>query len=122
MKAAVAKSAHSDFLSLYASSAASSRPYLRLVFGGSPENHPEVYQAHSPITFVGRCRTPTLLVYGSDDSVFPSQGTEFYNALKEHGVDTELITYPGEGHGLSSYQDRLDFQRRLANWFDKYLK
>ena len=120
-KAAVAKSAHSNFASLYETSA-SNRPYLRLAFGGSPNDRREAYQAHSPITFVRQVRTPTLLVYGSDDSVSPSQGEEFHAALRRQGVTSELVIYPREGHGLGSREHRLDFQRRLVAWFDTYLK
>jgi dipeptidyl aminopeptidase/acylaminoacyl peptidase len=120
-KAAVAKSAHADFVTLYASSP-SSRPYLLLDFGGSPSDNRAAYDAHSPMTYVRTCVTPTLLVYGEHDVVSPSQGDEFNKALRAQHVPSELVVYPREGHGLSEYADRLDFQRRVLAWFDRYLK
>jgi dipeptidyl aminopeptidase/acylaminoacyl peptidase len=119
-KVAVVKSGHANFFSLYGTSA-SNRPYLRVAFGGSAHDQRVAYEAHSPITFVRQCRTPTLLVYGSNDGVSPTQGDEFNVALKEQGVESELVIYQGEGHGLRSYEHKLDFQRRLVAWFDRYL-
>jgi dipeptidyl aminopeptidase/acylaminoacyl peptidase len=53
----------------------------------------------------------------------PLVGAEqMYQALKSNGVDTQLVVYPGQHHGLAipSYQrDRLE---RWVGWFDKYLK
>lgn len=120
-RAAVAKSAHTDFVRLYATSP-SNRPYLLLDFGGEPDARDSVYVAHSPLTFVRACRTPTLLVYGEHDIVSPSQGTEFHAALQQQGVPSELVVYRGEEHGLDSYRDRLDFDRRVLAWFDRYLR
>jgi dipeptidyl aminopeptidase/acylaminoacyl peptidase len=45
-----------------------------------------------------------------------------YEALKSLGIDTQLIIYPNETHGIQrpSYQrDRLE---RYVAWYDKYLK
>lgn len=70
----------------------------------------------------GRIRTPTLFMCGEKDFNVPIAGSEqMYQALKSRGVDTQLIVYPGQYHGITtpSYQkDRLE--RRLA-WYNKYL-
>ena len=45
-----------------------------------------------------------------------------YQALRSLGIDTQLIIYPNENHGITrpSYQrDRLE---RYLAWYDKYLK
>jgi dipeptidyl aminopeptidase/acylaminoacyl peptidase len=45
-----------------------------------------------------------------------------YQALRSLGVDTELVIYPNQFHGITipSYKkDRLD---RYIAWYDKYLK
>jgi len=70
-----------------------------------------------------RIKTPTLFMCGEKDFNVPIAGSEqMYQALKSRGVDTQLIVYPGQFHGITmpSYaRDRLE--RRLA-WYDKYLK
>ncbi len=70
-----------------------------------------------------RIKTPTLFMCGEKDFNVPIAGSEqMYQALKSRGIDTQLIVYPGQFHGITmpSYvRDRLE--RRLA-WYDKYLK
>jgi len=69
-----------------------------------------------------RIRTPTLFMCGEKDFNVPIAGSEqMYQALKSRGIDTQLIVYPGQFHGITtpSYvRDRLE--RRLA-WYGKYL-
>jgi dipeptidyl aminopeptidase/acylaminoacyl peptidase len=71
---------------------------------------------------VDRIRTPTLFMCGQRDFNVPIAGSEqMYQALKSRGIDTQLIVYPGQFHGITtpSYvRDRLE--RRLA-WYNKYL-
>lgn len=71
---------------------------------------------------VDRIRTPTLFMCGEKDFNVPIAGSEqMYQALRSRGIDTQLIVYPGQFHGITvpSYmRDRLE--RRLA-WYDKYL-
>jgi len=70
-----------------------------------------------------KIKTPTLFMGGEKDFNVPIAGGEqMYQALKSLGVDTQLVIYPGQNHGISipSYQrDRLD---RYIKWYDKYLK
>jgi len=76
-----------------------------------------------PFLHADRIKTPTLFMCGDKDFNVPIAGSEqMYQALRSLGVDTELVVYPGQYHGLSvpSYlRDR--YERRLA-WFNKYLK
>jgi len=70
-----------------------------------------------------RIKTPTLFMGGDKDFNVPLVGGEqMYQALKSQGVETQLVIYPGQFHGISmpSYQrDRLE--RDLA-WYDRHLK
>ena len=70
-----------------------------------------------------RIQTPTLFMCGEKDFNVPIAGSEqMYQALKSRGIDTQLVVYPGQFHGITtpSYvRDR--YERRLA-WYGKYLK
>ena len=70
-----------------------------------------------------RIKTPTLFMCGEKDFNVPIAGSEqMYQALKSRGIDTQLVVYPGQFHGITtpSYvRDRME--RRLA-WYNKYLK
>jgi dipeptidyl aminopeptidase/acylaminoacyl peptidase len=70
-----------------------------------------------------KIRTPTLFLGGEKDFNVPIAGSEqMYQALRSLGVDTQLVIYPGQFHGLTipSYErDRLE---RYLKWFNKYLQ
>jgi dipeptidyl aminopeptidase/acylaminoacyl peptidase len=75
-----------------------------------------------PFFQADRIKTPTLFLSGDRDFNVPTIGAEqMYQALKSLGIDTQLIIYPGQFHGITvpSYQrDRLE---RYLDWFNKYL-
>jgi dipeptidyl aminopeptidase/acylaminoacyl peptidase len=84
----------------------------------------ETYQKLSyPFLHADRIKTPTLFMCGERDFNVPLAGSEqMYQALRSLGVETQLVIYPNQNHGISrpSYvRDR--FERYLA-WYDKYLK
>jgi dipeptidyl aminopeptidase/acylaminoacyl peptidase len=76
-----------------------------------------------PFLHADRITTPTLFLGGDKDFNVPVQGgQQMYQALKSLGIDTQLIIYPDQFHGLtrpSFIRDRLE---RYLAWYDKYLK
>jgi dipeptidyl aminopeptidase/acylaminoacyl peptidase len=92
-------------------------------FGASVYDDPEVYARSSPITFIKKVKTPTLVLHGDRDSEVPTpQGYEFWHALKTLGVPTQLVIYENEGHAILRREHQRDIEKRLVAWFDKYLK
>jgi dipeptidyl aminopeptidase/acylaminoacyl peptidase len=90
---------------------------------GTPWEHPDVYARNSPATFIGNARTPTLIMHGEDDTTNPvGQSKALYRALKRLGVETELITYPGEGHLPRQERHQVDVMQRMLEWFDRHLQ
>jgi dipeptidyl aminopeptidase/acylaminoacyl peptidase len=91
-------------------------------FGASVYDDPDVYARSSPITFIKKAKTPTLVLHGDRDSEVPTpQGYEFWHALKTLGVPTQLVIFDGEGHAVSRPDHVRDMQRRVVAWFDRYL-
>jgi dipeptidyl aminopeptidase/acylaminoacyl peptidase len=120
-RAAVAQAGHSDFFSL-AGASSYSRASLKISFG-DPSTNRAVYDAHSPVTFIRSCRTPTLLLHGANDSGVPvGQAFEFYTGLKANGVEAEMVVYPREGHSIREREHQEDLQERVLAWFDRHLK
>ena len=75
-----------------------------------------------PFLHADRITTPTLFVVGQEDWNVPLHATEqMYQALKQLGVDTQMVIYPGEHHGLGSPAFNVDRMRRYIAWFDRYL-
>jgi dipeptidyl aminopeptidase/acylaminoacyl peptidase len=67
--------------------------------------------------------TPLLLFHGTDDgSVEWLQAVEFYNALRLNNKQVILCSYPGEGHHLRKLENQIDYQTRMEQFIDHYLK
>jgi dipeptidyl aminopeptidase/acylaminoacyl peptidase len=80
------------------------------------------YFARSPAMFAGNVTTPTLTVVGAlDRNTPPGQGLEFHRSLLEHGVESVLVRYPLEGHGVRTFPARIDYTARLTDWFESKL-
>jgi dipeptidyl aminopeptidase/acylaminoacyl peptidase len=83
---------------------------------------PSEHLKRSPIMYVGRVKTPTLLMTGVLDLRTPMpQSEEFYRALRLRGIPTALIRVNNEYHGTSSTPSNfLRTQLYLRSWFDRY--
>ena len=92
-------------------------------FGKSVYDDPEVYAKSSPITFIKKAKTPTLVIVGDSDGECPTpQSYEFWHALKTLGVETQLVVYEHEGHMFMKPEHRRDRIRRTVAWFDAHLQ
>lgn len=92
-------------------------------FGASVYDDPQVYAKSSPITFIKRAKTPTLVLVGDSDGECPTpQSYEFWHALKTLGTKTELVVYEHEGHAFANPAHQRDVIERVAAWFNAYLK
>ena len=86
-------------------------------------DNPQLHWERSPLAHINEAKTPTLVIHGlKDDRVHPEQGMELWQALKIKGVDTELVLYPREPHGLLERAHKLDYMERLVGWYKKYVK
>jgi len=92
-------------------------------FGASAYDDPALYGRSSPIHFVKNARAATLFYVGNQDFVCPApQSFELWRAMKHLGVDTELLFYSGEGHGLTQPADQSDIAKQTVKWFSEHLK
>ncbi len=91
-------------------------------FGASVYDDPAVYAKSSAINFIKRVKTPTLIVVGDRDGECPApQSFEFWHALRDQSVPTQLVVYPNEGHGFVDPAHRLDVLERALAWFQQYM-
>lgn len=76
-----------------------------------------------PFFHADRIRTPTLFMGGQSDFNVPIIGGEqMYQALRSLGVETGLVIYPNQFHGLTVPSYRVDRLQRFLAWYDKHLK
>lgn len=93
--------------------------YSRALFGGSPEDAPDVYRGCSPITYVDEVRVPVLILAGENDPRCPIGQVENYlGRLEELNKEHEVYRYDA-GHGslvmeeqIHQMELRLDFAAR----------
>lgn len=122
-KAAVTQRCITERISVYASDMNWMRNYA---FGGVyPWEDFEPYWRQSPMKDIGNAKTPTLIIHSEEDLRCPIyQGEELFVALKVLGVETEMIRFPEESHGLSrgGRTDRRVLRlQHILKWFDQYL-
>lgn len=95
-------------------------------FKAAPWQDPKDFAARSAITFVGKVKTPLMLIEGEDDLRTPAAdgGEQMFRALKYLKVDTVMVRFPGETHELSRSgkpSHRIERLRHIVGWFDKYI-
>jgi dipeptidyl aminopeptidase/acylaminoacyl peptidase len=82
----------------------------------------EIYERMSPFNRVERIVTPTLILGGEEDWNVPIINSEqLYLALKQLGVETRLVVYPGEYHGIARPSYKKDMYQRYLDWFARFL-
>jgi len=76
-----------------------------------------------PFLHADRIKTPTLFLGGERDFNVPVQGgQQMYQALRSLGIDTQLVIYPNEFHGITRPSYIRDRYERYLAWYDKYVK
>ena len=91
---------------------------------GPPWKNPDAWMKVSyPFFHADRIKTPTLFMVGEKDFNVPAAGSEqMYQALKSLGIDTQLVIYPNQFHGITVPSYRVDRLERYLKWYDRYLK
>jgi dipeptidyl aminopeptidase/acylaminoacyl peptidase len=91
--------------------------------GGSLWEKPLYYIENSPIFFADKIKTPLLLLHNDADGAVPwYQGIEMYMALRRLNKPVWMLNYNGEPHWPVKRENRMDFQIRMKQFFDYYLK
>ena len=95
-------------------------------FLGKPWDNPALYDTLSPIRYIRKVKTPTLIVQSEEDHRTPMTDAEqWFMALRKHGIPVEFIRYPRSTHDLSRTGEPwllVDRLGRLRQWFTYWLK
>ena len=91
--------------------------------GVRPWTDPQKFRDRSPLTFVAKVKTPTMLIAGEADSRTPiSEAQQMYAALKLLGVPTALVSMPGAPHSTNAMRPSA-FAAEIAytlSWFKRW--
>jgi dipeptidyl aminopeptidase/acylaminoacyl peptidase len=93
--------------------------------GGSPFEFPERYLSQSAFFHLDKVNTPVLILHGEkDQTILFGEGEMMFYALRQLGKTAEFVSYANGDHSLARHSrgDALDVNRRILEWFDRYLK
>jgi dipeptidyl aminopeptidase/acylaminoacyl peptidase len=98
-------------------------PHFVALFLADTYNNPGgKYFSRSPIMHAHKVKTPTLNICGAlDRCTPPEEAVQFHNALLENGVESVLVMYPEEGHGVRQFPAVMDYTARVVGWFEQHL-
>ena len=97
---------------------------VRYSMGGSPwtDGREQLYREQSPVTYVKNVKCPTLIMSLQEDFRVPnSQALAYYHALKDEGVQTQYIAFPGRGHNPRDPVHSLERTRLWVDWVRKHM-
>lgn len=111
----------SDFTKSYGKSVDAAE-VLPLFLGGNLQTHLKEHRRASPLNWVTPNAAPTLCIHGTEDKyVAHEQAVWIVDRLKNAGVEAELLTLDGAGHGFKG-KDAEAAETALIAFFDKHLK
>jgi dipeptidyl aminopeptidase/acylaminoacyl peptidase len=124
-KAAITDRCVSNLVSMYGNSDFPMRPDE--YWPGNNWDRPEALWKHSPIQYMGKVRTPTLIIHSEGDlRCNIEQAEQVFTLLKHHNVPCRFVRYPQEtSHGMSRKGPpdmRLHRLAQILEWWTKYLK
>lgn len=93
--------------------------------GATPWSNPDKLWWHSPMRYVDKVKTPTLIIHSDADyRCWINEGYQMFTSLKYHGVEARMCVFKGENHELTRSgkpKNRIKNLEEITNWFDKYL-
>jgi dipeptidyl aminopeptidase/acylaminoacyl peptidase len=90
--------------------------------GATLWENPKLFIENSPVFNLDKVNTPVLILHNDEDGAVPwYQGIEYFVGLRRLGKPAWMLNYNGEPHWPIKWQNRLDFNIRMEQFFDHYL-
>lgn len=110
----------SDWMTYYANTDIT--PFTVQYLRATPWDDPEIYKTTSPISYISKAKTPTLIQQGSVDKRVPVPNSfELRQALEDHGVPVKMVLYDGFGHPINKPKQQRAVMEENENWFGHYI-
>ncbi len=90
---------------------------------GTPQDQPEAYAKGNVLSYADAIRDPLLLIHPmADDNVLFTHSTLLMQQLQEQRIPFDLMTYPGEKHGIAGASQRVHVHEMIGRFFDQHLR
>ena len=97
-------------------------PFTQQYLHGTPWDDPEIYRKTSPISYIAKAKTPTLIQHGENDRRVPIPNAyELRQALEDRGVPVKMVVYKGFGHGINKPKQQRAVMEENEKWFVQYI-
>lgn len=96
--------------------------FIKMYLGNNLWNDPEIYRKTSPMTYIKKACTPTLIQHGEMDARVPTTNAyELYQGLRDMDVDTELIIFKGMAYSSDQPGMNVAIMKQNLKWFSHYI-
>jgi dipeptidyl aminopeptidase/acylaminoacyl peptidase len=110
----------SDWMTYYANTDVT--PFTPQYLHATPWDDPEIYKKTSPISYIAKAKTPTLIQHGENDRRVPIPNAyELRQALEDRGVPVKMVVYKGFGHGITKPKQQRAVMEENEKWFALYI-
>lgn len=90
---------------------------------GTPQDNADGYEASSVFPYIDNLNSPLMLIHGmADDNVTFDNTTRLMAALQEKGKHFELMTYPGQRHGIRGEALQTHLMKTRMAFLNRHLK
>ncbi|MBM3305518.1 MAG: S9 family peptidase [Candidatus Aminicenantes bacterium] len=97
-------------------------PFTINYLGANPADDPAVYAKTSPMTYIKKAATPTLIQHGEFDRRVPIPNAyELRQGLEDSQVPVEMVVYKGYGHGITKPKSMRAVMHHNLAWFGHYI-
>ena len=110
-----------DMVAAHYASMPEIQAYDEALYGGAPDEVPDLYRERNPMTYVDRAVAPVLIIAGEQDPRCPIEGiTPWVEALRSRGVPVDVHLYP-EGHHSNAVDQQIHHMQLILDFFGKYV-
>ncbi|TZF89188.1 alpha/beta hydrolase family protein [Cognatilysobacter lacus] len=90
--------------------------------GGTPWEHPELYEKFNPVNYVKNWRVPMLVIHSQQDFRIPvEQGIAAFSALQQKGIESKYLYFPDENHWVLKPQNSVLWHRTVNDWLRQHI-
>ncbi|MGZ5301660.1 MAG: prolyl oligopeptidase family serine peptidase [Actinomycetota bacterium] len=110
-----------DMVAAHYASMPEIRAYDVALYGGTPDEVPDLYRERNPMTYVDRAVAPVLVIAGEQDPRCPIEGiTPWVDALRSRGVPVDVHLYP-QGHHSNAVDQQVHHMQLILDFFGRHV-